>query len=656
MSAPLQIIEATSWDFCSAAQVAARKDQSDTTVWSGSVASMTTGHTGSGQAIRNPSSLYRSFKADRYTVVSPRVFFRSSAPTTSQVIVYLQDSTGTILYLGIQAGGNLVVVSGGNSWESTAALSASTWYAVELMAYIDATDGAFEVRVDGVAVTGLVQSGVDTTGSGAGPPDRVMLSNSSAGNADYDDLTIQVGFDGWTDSDWLGRTDGYPKVATLYPAADGALSNWTPSTGSDLYAMVDETPASTADYISTNSNGAGASFTLTSLPSAADKVHWLKTVAYSKGNGTESMNQFMVQASGNLQIKHRATNAAMSTTWTFREREWPQNVRTGKDWTTGNIASLQVGYRRNVAASVAIDIAQIAVEVLYSAEDTSEVQWPAQTLQRGATHKLAKCWRITRKDGRVLRFAAHDKPLTIAGFTYEALGGIAHTASRAEGELKDKTQDFMGILTSDKITDDDLRAGRYRNAMVDEFCVNWDWPDTGRHFHHRFWIGEVSWTGTVWEAQVNGHARWLKQEIGATWGRMCRYQFGEPKCFYALHGETYRAVRVNTVSDPRRIFTANSSDITGSLANAYFKEGKLVWRGGDNYAIESVVRKYTHSTRTFELYEALPKDIVSGDTFDVSPGCDRLSTTCLTTWDNYDNFGGEPHIPGTDAVLVTPDQ
>ena len=35
------------------------------------------------------------------------------------------------------------------------------------------------------------------------------------------------------------------------PTADAATGTWTASTGSDLFAMLDETPASDADYIST---------------------------------------------------------------------------------------------------------------------------------------------------------------------------------------------------------------------------------------------------------------------------------------------------------------------------------------------------------------------------------------------------------------------
>lgn len=657
MPAPLQYVEVTSWDFCTAAQIADRLDQDNVAQWSGSVASMQTGHTGSGQCIRNPSTLRRTFKAGRFDTVYTRFFFRTSQPTTAQGVVYVREPAGAVCYLGIESGsGNLQVISGANSWEASYALSASTWYQVEFMVRIDSTDGAFEVRIDGVPVTGLVKSAVDTDGGSSVLPDRVQFDNASAGNADYDDLTIKVGFDGWTDSDWIGRRDGYPKITTLYPNADGALDNWTPSTGADMYAVVDETPASTTDYISSNTAAQGASFRLTSLPTAAEKVHFVKQIAYSRANSTETMRGLTLYASGNLIIQHRATNAAMNTSWRFREREWPRNERHGKDWQPGSFPTLEVGYRRITAPSTAIDIAQIAVEVLYSIADANAVQYPSVTLQQGGTHRLAKCWHITRKDGEVMRYTAHDGPLTIDGAVYESVGGMFPTTARKEGELKDSNQDFVGILTSDGITDDDLRAGRYRNAEVEEFCVDWLMPWAGRYYLNRFWVGETRWNGYVWEAQVNGHARWLKQEIGGVWGRMCRYQFGEPKCFYALHGETYRAVKVDSVSDARRVFRADSADITTSLANTYFREGRLIWRAGANYAVESTVRKYTHSTREFELYEAVPFDITTADYFDVSPGCDRLSTTCNNTWANYDNFGGEPHIPGTDKVLSTPDQ
>lgn len=658
MTAPLQFFEATSWDFMAAANVANRLDQDNVVQWTGSVASMQTGHTGSGQCIRNPSSLVRKFKAGRFDTVYARFFFRTSQPTTAQGVIYIREPAGVLCYLGIESGsGNLVVVSGATTWESSTTIATSTWTQVEVMVRVDDTDGAFEVRIDGVAIPDLTQSGVDTTGGSSVKPDRVDFNNASAGNADYDDFTGKVGFGGWTDSDWIGRTDGYPKITTLYPNANGAITGWSVGAGSGaLWEVVDEVPANTSDYISSNTANQGVSFRLTSMPAAAEKVHFLKQIAYSRANGSEAMRAFNGFVAGQLLIQHRATNATMNSTWTFREREWPRNERQGKPWKASEMATLQVGYRRITAASTAIDISQIAVEVLWSAADTTSAQYQAPSLIRGGSHRLAKCWRITRKDGLVMRFAAHDQPLSIGGYQYEAVGGFAPTTSRAESGLRDKNQDFVGLVSSEAITNDDLRAGRCRNAMVEEFCVDWLHPDAGRYYLNRYWVGETKWNGVQWEASVNGHARFLKQKIGGTWGRMCRYQFGEPKCFYALHGETYRAVKVDSVSDDRRVFRADSADITASLANTYFAGGRLIWRAGSNYALESVVRKYTHSTREFELAEKVPFDITTSDYFDVSPGCDGLSTTCLSTWDNYLNFGGEPHIPGTDKALSTPDQ
>jgi hypothetical protein len=47
---------------------------------------------------------------------------------------------------------------------------------------------------------------------------------------------------------------GGPPPQVAYPNADGTDGAWTPSTGADLYACIDETTPSDADYISTTSN------------------------------------------------------------------------------------------------------------------------------------------------------------------------------------------------------------------------------------------------------------------------------------------------------------------------------------------------------------------------------------------------------------------
>jgi hypothetical protein len=59
------------------------------------------------------------------------------------------------------------------------------------------------------------------------------------------DSTANIGFGAGISRIWLG-TDG---VTVYRPASDIVVNSWTPSTGSDLFAMIDETVLNRADFI-----------------------------------------------------------------------------------------------------------------------------------------------------------------------------------------------------------------------------------------------------------------------------------------------------------------------------------------------------------------------------------------------------------------------
>ena len=50
------------------------------------------------------------------------------------------------------------------------------------------------------------------------------------------------------------------------------------------------------------------------------------------------------------------------------------------------------------------------------------------------------------------------------------------------------------------------------------------------------------------------------------------------------------------------------------------------------------------SAGVFALLSPFPYDVVPGDAFSVTAGCDRSMATC-TAFANLVNFGGEPFIP-----------
>jgi uncharacterized phage protein (TIGR02218 family) len=48
--------------------------------------------------------------------------------------------------------------------------------------------------------------------------------------------------------------------------------------------------------------------------------------------------------------------------------------------------------------------------------------------------------------------------------------------------------------------------------------------------------------------------------------------------------------------------------------------------------------------------------VAAGDQFNATAGCDRSFATCKDRFGNAMNFGGFPHMPGTDFAISYPNQ
>lgn len=93
-------------------------------------------------------------------------------------------------------------------------------------------------------------------------------------------------------------------------------------------------------------------------------------------------------------------------------------------------------------------------------------------------HTLANMWKLTRQDGTIFGFTDHDQDLPFddgsGELIYEAGAGVTASALSSSNQLRVDTQDVAGVLTSARITVEDLRAGRYDNAEVKYFKVNYE--------------------------------------------------------------------------------------------------------------------------------------------------------------------------------------
>jgi uncharacterized phage protein (TIGR02218 family) len=261
-----------------------------------------------------------------------------------------------------------------------------------------------------------------------------------------------------------------------------------------------------------------------------------------------------------------------------------------------------------------------------------------QTHLSSGTTTLCWCWKITRRDGTVLGFTDHDAPLAFAGTAFAAATGFTAGEMKSAADLSVDNLSVVGALNADSLNEHDLAAGLFDNAAIEIWRVNWAAPDE-RVLMRSGTLGEVKRGKTAFEAEVRGLTQRLNQPAGRVFSHVCDAVLGDARCTVAV---TPVAGTVASVADNRR-FTATASFGVGA-------GGKLTFTSGANAGRAMEVKRQTGAA--FELWQAMSEAIAVGDSFTVTPGCDRAFATCKTKFSNAVNFRGHPYMIGAGAAFA----
>ena len=265
------------------------------------------------------------------------------------------------------------------------------------------------------------------------------------------------------------------------------------------------------------------------------------------------------------------------------------------------------------------------------------------------TTTQAWCWQITRADGVVLGFTDHDRTLSFGGTDFEPESGLSASDIRAGSELSVDSQDAEGALTSDRITETDILDGRWDNALVEVWRVNW--RATGqRVLLRRGSIGELRRGRMAFVAEVRSMAHVLGQTVGRVYQGTCDAALGDTRCGVDLNDPAYTGT--GAVVDQIRDRAFRASGI-GGFVNGWFSFGYLEWTSGPNAGrqAEVMLHELASGVVTITLLEAPVRAINGGHSFTIRAGCDKHAETCAAKFANIVNFRGFPHIPGQDAVI-----
>lgn len=279
-------------------------------------------------------------------------------PTSAVSVAHLTFVVGVNgeihCYRGSAMEGATSITGGTLLFSTDPILTAAAWHHVEIQASIHNTLGWVRIAVNGVhrhAATGL-DTAYNSEEIGSVMWTRTFFGQHNTTTRFYLDNVYVYDFDGDSAvyTDWCPTVDG-SGIATNYmgewqcvylpPNADTAEDDWAPSTGTDAYAMVDETTPNDADYISSTTAADLSELALTDLPEDITVVRGLMVLGrMSKSDTGPALVKFgMKSVSPTTDAAERPITVEPTYWWDFINVDPNTNAATGTLTFTGQPAN-----------------------------------------------------------------------------------------------------------------------------------------------------------------------------------------------------------------------------------------------------------------------------------------------------------------------------
>lgn len=218
-----------------------------------------------------------------------------------------------------------------NLAESTLLINSSVIYRVN--GKINIATGAVVVYVNGVKF--IDATGLDLQDSTTSTIEMIELYGfTNPGISQTHDSILMV-YDEYVDIPEL-------ELTALGPNGDTADEAWTLSSGTDSYALVDELPANTSDYVSATAVGAKNIYDFTNESRVAESVFSVSLMMCAKKD--ESATRTLKQILKVGGVEYDGANHNQSQTWTFQYDHWRQNPNTAAAWVDADIDGIQAGH------------------------------------------------------------------------------------------------------------------------------------------------------------------------------------------------------------------------------------------------------------------------------------------------------------------------
>jgi len=269
-----------------------------------------------------------------------------TAAGTSALFTALYQSTEQF-WARLNINGTISVLRGTTVLGTTGtALQENVYSYLEFKVLISDSVGTVNVAINGISEISL--TGQNTRNGSVSAWDELRMgtvSNGAAGTIaqewNFDDLYL-------TDSSGSGWTGfkGDTRMDVLLPSANGAVRDWTPSTGTDDFAVVDENPPNgDTDYLSASVVGDEVSLVFPDAPVVGADIHGIQLSAYGRKTDSGASGHKALARIGSTNFL--GTERGLGSAYAFKREPWDLSPATSAAWTESEFNAAQFGAEKS---------------------------------------------------------------------------------------------------------------------------------------------------------------------------------------------------------------------------------------------------------------------------------------------------------------------
>jgi len=290
----------------------------------------------------SPGYFYKTFSSSEYIFTAgfawTRTVDRGPMVSPCQIVeFYYSGGVSESVSVSLGREGELYIGTGSNSATtlgiSTRKTVPNKSYYLEFSVLCDQSVGQATIRLNGTKWIDLSDVNTSPYTYYGNIFDTVKIH--AGGEPNIDDLYIS------NDIEPLGDV----RIFTLYPSLDGATSQWTPSSGSAHYSLVNESPPVTTGYVSSSGSLTDLyEFDTFEYGIGTAQAVQLNHLLASGTATTGTLDIYGKLTSGSLSYTTSASGLAGSqTTYQYKSFIIDDDPITGKEWLLEDINTYQFG-------------------------------------------------------------------------------------------------------------------------------------------------------------------------------------------------------------------------------------------------------------------------------------------------------------------------